>query len=167
MLLAGPDADSVVGDVSGLQWQGEREALLSREVSLAQMLIRHGLVLRSDLLRARAHWISPEFLPKRYDTRFFAALLPDGQIADDRTSEADQAGWADPARLLLDYADGSALMLEPTVVCVEQIAAAPSAAQFLAAEVPMVPITPVLVQTDEAMLIRCALPWGHHPLGGE
>ena len=166
VLLAGPDADSVVGDVSGSQWQAEREALLSREVSLAQMLIRRGLVLRSDLLRVRAHWITPEFEPKRYDTRFFAARLPTGQVADDQTSEADHADWTDPARLLRDYATGSALMLPPTVVCVEQVAAAGSAAEFLAAEVSMAPITPVLVQTDDAVVIRCTLPWVHLPLAG-
>jgi 8-oxo-dGTP pyrophosphatase MutT (NUDIX family) len=167
VLLAGPDAGSVVGDVSGPQWHSEREALLSRQISLAQMLIRRGLVLRSDLLRARAHWITPEFEPKRYDTRFFAALLPVGQIADDQTSEAEHADWTDPARLLEDYATGSALMLPPTVVCLEQVAAAASAAEFLAAEVPMAQITPVLVQVGDAVVIRCTLPWEHVPAAGE
>jgi 8-oxo-dGTP pyrophosphatase MutT (NUDIX family) len=166
VLLAGADTDSVVGDVSGPQWQAERAALLSHEVSLAQMLIRRGLVLRSDLLRARAHWITPEFEPKRYDTRFFAALLPAGQIADDQTSEADHADWADPARLLQDYAGGSALMLPPTVVCIEQLAVARSAADFLAADVPMAPITPEIVQIGDAMVIRCTLPWAHLPPAG-
>ena len=37
------------------------------ETSLAQMLIRRGLVLRSDLLSARAHWVTPEFEHRRYD----------------------------------------------------------------------------------------------------
>lgn len=158
VLLAGPSADSVVGDVSGPRWQAERQALLSREVSLAQMLIRRGLVLRSDLLRARAHWITPVFEPRRYDTRIFAALLPVGQIADDQTSEADHAGWVDPAGLLHDYASGSALMLPPTIVCVEQVAAASSAAEFLATDVRLAPVMPVLVRTDDAVVFRCALP---------
>jgi 8-oxo-dGTP pyrophosphatase MutT (NUDIX family) len=167
VLLAGPDVDSVVGDVSGPAWQAEREGLLSREVSLAQMLIHRGLVLRSDLLRARAHWITPEFEPKRYDTRFFAALLPAGQIADDRTTEADHADWSDPARLLQDYASGSALMLPPTLVCVEEVSVAAAAADFLAAQVSMAPITPVLTRTDDAVVLRCTLPWGHLPLAGK
>jgi 8-oxo-dGTP pyrophosphatase MutT (NUDIX family) len=168
VLLAGPDVDSVVGDVSGPSWQVERELLLSRELSLAQMLIGRGLVLRSDLLRARAHWITPEFEPKRYDTRFFAALLPVGQVADDQTSEADHADWADPVRLLKDYASGSALMLPPTVVCVEQAAAAASVAEFLAAEVDMAPIMPVPVPVDDAVVLRCTLPSvGHLPLASE
>lgn len=158
VLLAGTDADSVVGDVSGPGWQAERATLLSHETSLAQMLIRRGLVLRSDLLRARARWITPEFEPKRYDTRFFAAQLPVGQIADDQTSEADHADWADPARLLQDYARGSALMLPPTVVCVEQVAAARSVAELLVTDSPMAPITPVATRADGALVIRCLLP---------
>jgi len=157
VLLAGADVDSVVGDVSGAQWQAERAALLSHEISLSQMLIRRGLVLRSDLLRARARWITPEFEPKRYDTRFFAAMLPAGQIADDRTSEADHADWADPAALLRDYASGSALMLPPTVVCVEEVAAAASVAELLAADGSMAPITPVAAWADAALVIRCTL----------
>ena len=158
VLLAGPDAGSVVGDVSGPAWQADRAALLSRELSLAQLLIARGLVLRSDLLRARAHWITPEFEPKRYDARIFAALLPAGQIADDQTSEADHADWADPVRLLEDYAGGAALMLPPTVVCVEQAAAASCVAEFLAAEVQMAPILPMLVRVGDTVVIRCALP---------
>jgi 8-oxo-dGTP pyrophosphatase MutT (NUDIX family) len=164
VLLAGPDLDSVVGDVSGPAWQAQREGLLSREISLAQMLISRGLVLRSDLLRARAHWITPEFEPKRYDTRFFAARLPAGQVADDASTEADHADWTNPARLLQDYADGSALMLPPTVVCVEQVAAADTADDFLSAEFSVVPITPVLTRTDDAVVFRCNLPWGPRPL---
>ena len=87
------------------------------------MLIRRGLVLRSDLLSARAHWVTPEFEPRRYDTRFFAALMPAGQVADDLTTEADHADWADPAALLQDLAAGRAMLLPPTVVCVEEVAA--------------------------------------------
>jgi 8-oxo-dGTP pyrophosphatase MutT (NUDIX family) len=168
VLLAGPDVESVVGDVSGPGWQADRAALLSRELSLAQMLMRRGLVLRSDLLRPRAHWITPQFEPKRYDTRIFAALLPVGQIADDKTSEADHADWTDPAGLLADYASGSALMLPPTVVCVEQAAAASCVAEFLAADVQMAPITPVPVQIDGTVVIRCTLPWaGQRELAGQ
>jgi 8-oxo-dGTP pyrophosphatase MutT (NUDIX family) len=158
VLLAGPDTDSVVGDVSGPSWQAERGRLLSREVSLAQLLISRDLVLRSDLLRPRARWITPEFEPKRYDTRIFAALLPSGQIADDQTSEADHADWTEPARLLADYVSGVALMLPPTVVSVEQVAAAATVADFLAAEVTMEPVTPVLVRTGDSVVIRCVLP---------
>jgi 8-oxo-dGTP pyrophosphatase MutT (NUDIX family) len=163
VLLAGKDINSVVGDVSGPSGQAARAGLLSRELSLTQMLIGHGLLLRSDLLRAQAHWITPEGEPRRYDTRFFTALLPFGQIADDQTTEADHADWTDPVGLLNDYANGSAVMMPPTVVCVEQVAAARSVAEFPAAEVHMEPITPVLTQVHDSLVFRCTLPRGASP----
>ena len=33
--------------------------------------------------RAWAHWITPEFEPRRYDTRFFVAAMPAGQLTRD------------------------------------------------------------------------------------
>ncbi|GAB47546.1 NUDIX hydrolase [Mobilicoccus pelagius] len=159
VLLAGPDEERLVGDVSGEEWEAERDRLLSREQSFAEMLIRRGLVLRTDLLRPWAHWVTPEFEPRRYDTRFFAARLPEGQIPDDRTSEADSADWVRPRELLAALAEGRAAMLPPTVVCVEQVAEAPDTETFLAWAPPMRRIMPVLERTDSGTLrMRVELP---------
>lgn len=55
VLLAGPDAGTVVADTTGAAWEADRRALESRELSLAGLLRRRGLLLRSDLLGAWAH----------------------------------------------------------------------------------------------------------------
>ena len=62
VMLAGLDADSIVEDTSGDDWEADRLALLDRSLSLAELLSRRGLVLRADLLRVWAHWIT---LPAR------------------------------------------------------------------------------------------------------
>jgi 8-oxo-dGTP pyrophosphatase MutT (NUDIX family) len=59
VLLAGAGDGSVVPDVSGDDWEEQRQGLLSRDISLAELLAGRGLVLRSDLLRPFAHWITP------------------------------------------------------------------------------------------------------------
>jgi 8-oxo-dGTP pyrophosphatase MutT (NUDIX family) len=158
VLLAGATADSVLDDVSGEHWGEQRRRLLAREVSLSEVLQEHDLLLRSDLLGYRAHWITPEFEVRRYDTRFFSAAVPEGQRADDQTSEADLADWMRPAALLEAWADGTALMLPPTVVCVEEVAAAPSARAFIAEQPPVSPVQPQLVRTDEGLVMRADLP---------
>jgi len=158
VLLAGPSAESVVDDVSGQHWHQQRRRLLDREASLSQVLREHDLVLRSDLLGYRAHWITPHFEVRRYDTRFFSALLPEGQRADDDTTEADLAAWVRPAELLDAWRDGAALMLPPTVVSVEELAAAPSAAAFVAEQPPVVPVQPELVDTGDGLVMRAELP---------
>ncbi|MFP5347016.1 MAG: NUDIX hydrolase [Actinomycetes bacterium] len=94
VLLAGPDANAVVDDVTGDDWEADRQALLSRDVALSELLTRRGLVLRADLLRPWAHWVTPEFESCRYDTRFFLAALPRGQKARHvEGGEASESGW--------------------------------------------------------------------------
>jgi 8-oxo-dGTP pyrophosphatase MutT (NUDIX family) len=158
VLLAGPSPESVVGDLRDPEWDGERAALLAREQSLAEMLVRRGLVLRSDLLAVRAHWLTPPFEPKRYDTWFFTALLPSGQIPDDDTSEADHADWTVPGVLLDAYAAGEVLMLPPTVICVEQVAHASSAASLLSSTRVPRAIMPRLVERDGHVMMSVDLP---------
>src|SRR5258705_8188202 len=48
VLLAGPDGSTVVGDVSGADWEAARLALIARDLGFAEFLSRRGLVLRSD-----------------------------------------------------------------------------------------------------------------------
>jgi 8-oxo-dGTP pyrophosphatase MutT (NUDIX family) len=110
VLLAGrqDELDHTVGDVSGPEWEADRAAVAARELTMTALLEKHGLRLRDDLLFPWARWITPEFEPKRYDTWFFVALLPQAQTARDVSGEADLATWISPAA-----ADGLA-MLPPT-----------------------------------------------------
>ena len=93
VLLAGPSEGELLKDVSSDEWEAERQALEAREQSLSELLDRRGLVLRADLLRPFAHWITPEVEPKRFDTRFFLAQMPAGQICRDVGGEADERLW--------------------------------------------------------------------------
>lgn len=122
VLLAGPTADTVVSERVTRDWQSDREALIAHRLSFGQFLLAHQLVIRTDLLALQDHWVTPEMEPKRYDTWFFAARLPDGQHADGETTEADVAQWVRPANLLADASSGAARTLPPTRVQLERIA---------------------------------------------
>ena len=128
VLLASRSASGPLARVDDPEWRDIRLGLVDRRLSLAEVLHDRGLVLRSDLIVAKAHWLTPVFEPRRYDTWFFAALMPASQVADGETTEADHADWFVPSELLGAYAAGTALMLPPTVICVEEIRDAPSAA---------------------------------------
>lgn len=128
VLLAGPDPDTVVGDVSGDDWEEARVALIAREIGFADLLAGRGLLPRTDLLAPWTRWITPEFEPRRYDTYFFVALLPGGQRTRDVGGEAAHTRWAAPAELA---ADGTP-MLPPTRVTLQQIARHPSIGAVLA-----------------------------------
>jgi 8-oxo-dGTP pyrophosphatase MutT (NUDIX family) len=121
VLLAGPTAGTVVADTRGEDWEADRAALLARSVSLAGLLRRRGLVLRSDLLRPWARWITPVTEERRYDTRFFAAALPAGQRARDVSGEADDAAWVEPAAALSAARRKEIVLLPPTAVTLGEL----------------------------------------------
>jgi 8-oxo-dGTP pyrophosphatase MutT (NUDIX family) len=133
VLLAGGDLDSIVADTTGDDWESQRRALVDRSLSFTEFLRRRGLVIRTDLLRAWAHWITPEFEPRRYDTRFFVAELPVGQRTRDVSDEADRVTWMRPADAVAAADVGSMEMFPPTYVTLTDLTAFASAAEVLAA----------------------------------
>ncbi|RLK14051.1 hypothetical protein DER29_5085 [Micromonospora sp. M71_S20] len=147
VLLAGPDAQTVVGDVSGDDWEADRVALEQRRGGFADLLARRGLTLRSDLLLPWSRWITPEFEPRRFDTYFFVALLPEGQRTRDVSGEADHTLWVRPADALARAEAGELTMLPPTLVSLAQVAAGgdlPGVARAAATRDAATPVTPRL-----------------------
>ncbi|MEU1014687.1 NUDIX hydrolase [Streptomyces sp. NPDC005898] len=142
VLLAGPSTESVVGDTTGEDWEADRAALVARDLSFADFLDRRGLFLRSDLLAAWARWITPEFEPKRYDTFFFVAALPEGQRTRNASTEADRAVWIRPAEAAARYDKGELLMMPPTIATLRALSAyvSPSEALDAAAGQDMAPV---------------------------
>ncbi|NUR28250.1 MAG: NUDIX domain-containing protein [Catenulispora sp.] len=121
VLFAGPDEHSVVADTTGEDWEADRRALVSRETSLAEFLAARSLVLRTDLLGGWARWITPEFEPRRYDTAFFVAALPEGQLTRDVSGETETTAWLTPQQAIDDHIAGSALMLPPTITTLRDL----------------------------------------------
>jgi 8-oxo-dGTP pyrophosphatase MutT (NUDIX family) len=155
VLLAGADTESVVGDTTGDDWEADRVALETRELGFADFLHRRGLVLRADLLGVWTHWITPEFEPRRYDTRFFVAALPAGQVTRDVTSESDQVAWLPPAEAVRVVEAGEMLMLPPTYLCCRDLIPYAAVADVLAAAADreIRPIQPtVRIENDQAYL---------------
>lgn len=133
VLLAGPSADTVVEDTTGDDWEADRVALESRELSMTDFLVRRGLVLRTDLLGAWSGWLTPVFEPKRYRTWFFVAALPGAQVTRDVSSESSSVTWL-PAMSAVEAVEaGEMLMLPPTYLTCLEIGQLGSASAALAA----------------------------------
>lgn len=79
ILLAGSDASSLVEGVQSTEWMKAREAVAAQDKRFADMLGRRGLALRTDLLKPLVNWVSPDFMHRRFNTRYFAAAAPINQ----------------------------------------------------------------------------------------
>ena len=144
VLFAGPadDPDGIVGDAS--VYRESRLALADRTLSFADFLRRENLVLRADLLRPWANWVTPEAeRTRRYDTFFFVGALPEGQRADGENTESDRAGWTTPQAAIEDFAAGGCFLLPPTWTQLDSLAGR-TVADVLAVERQIVTVQPNL-----------------------
>jgi 8-oxo-dGTP pyrophosphatase MutT (NUDIX family) len=137
------DAEEPLSDTRSAGWEADRQALIDRRLTFADLLDRRGLALRADLLRPWAHWITPESEPKRFSTRFFVAALPASQRTRDVGGEADHCVWLSPAAALDALRRGELAMLPPTASVLDDLAAYADVRSVLAAA-PARHIEPVL-----------------------
>ncbi|MEJ2886478.1 NUDIX hydrolase [Actinomycetospora aeridis] len=128
-----------------------RKRLVAREVGLRDVVGR----VDAERLRPWARWLTPELMPRRYDTAFFVAAVPDGQEPDGATSEAVGAGWCTPARALREWEDGHRALMPPTWAVLTELSAAPDTATLLAgaADRRPQPVTPSFRPSGERVAI--------------
>ncbi|HVT41553.1 MAG TPA: hypothetical protein VHD39_01115 [Acidimicrobiales bacterium] len=62
-----------------------------------------------------AHWVTPRGAPRRYDTRFFVAAAPPGQIAAHDAGETIAEVWISPADALAQHRSGEIEIIFPTI----------------------------------------------------
>jgi len=110
-----------------------REELLGDRGTLSDVLSARGLRLDPGALVYFAHWITPRAEPRRFDTRFFMAALPPGQVALADAREVSDAIWLTPTAALRRFGDGLLPMVFPTVHSLELLAAHDSVAAALRA----------------------------------
>lgn len=109
--------------------------------SFGARLARDHLAIDATRLRPWAHWVTPPGRPRRYDTLFFVAALPDGAAPRLSTTEADEGAWATPEALLAADGAGSVRLMPPTRAVLTDLARHATVAEILAAEPDIVPWT--------------------------
>ncbi|WP_028648522.1 NUDIX domain-containing protein [Nocardiopsis sp. CNT312] len=152
VLLAGrpgrAEGEPITLDTSTEEWERDRLGLIDRSRSFTEVLARRGLVLRSEWLRAWSRWITPRTEPKRFDTWFFVAEPPPGQVPRDVGGEADAIRWADPAAVPADWEAGRLSMLPPTLFSCAQLAACRTLAGVRRVQRDIVPFEPDVREID-------------------
>lgn len=91
-----------------------------------------------------AHWITPHYSPKRFDTYFFLAQAPEDQEAVHDGYEAVEAVWVRPAEVVAEAEAGKRRLVFATRLNLLRLAKHRSAAEALAAarDCAIVTVTP-------------------------
>ncbi|MFN7146370.1 MAG: hypothetical protein ACK4YP_21535, partial [Myxococcota bacterium] len=103
-----------------------------------------------------AHWITPEIEPRRYDTWFFAAVLPAGAEARIDGQEAVAGAWLRPVDALARHEAGTLPLAPPTLRTLAELAPYGSAAAIVGARRRVPPICPKFAVVREGALVA----WG-------
>ncbi len=136
-------------DGSGAFVDAERLAALDayrgpldrHEIGLLDMLVKERLRLAFDQLAVFAHWITPETMPKRFDTLFFVAPSPVGHLGSHDGRESVDSLWIAPEQAVADRKRWNVVF--PTKLNLMKLSVSRSVAAALAAARAASPLTVV------------------------
>ena len=145
-----------------------RKDLHAGRVSLAQMLAQlaqqhphlNGALLDCQALHYFRFWTTPPGMPRRYRTRFFAALCPPSQQAVVDGIELTELCWTSPQAMLDRHQAGEVDLIFPTIRELEALASYSSATQAIQAmaDVPTVPEIRTRHRIEGGRLVKVLMP---------
>jgi len=154
-------------ELGGSDWvSGERAAALGHAAAglgFAELVERERLELGLDALTPFAHWITPESMPKRFDTQFYIVAAPADQHARHDGHESVDSVWIEPTRALEQAAKGVYTIVPATRLNVEMLARSADVAQALAAAAAreIVTVQPVAERTETGLRLSIPIEAGY------
>jgi 8-oxo-dGTP pyrophosphatase MutT (NUDIX family) len=133
-----------------------RAGLLKGEVSFADILRGEGLTLAFDLMVPFAHWVTPEPMPKRFDTHFFLVAAPVSQLGAHDGAESVEGLWIAPQQALAEAEAGTRTLVFATRMNLAKLARYSSVAEAVAVTraSPVVTVTPKVKRTPEGRWLQ-------------
>ena len=100
-----------------------RHALEAKQKSFKQILEDGDLQVDGAALVEAGRWVTPPFAPRRFDTWFFLAWLPEGQEPSVETGELESGEWIRPQDAVALWQRGEIIMAPPTLHIIKTLAA--------------------------------------------
>jgi 8-oxo-dGTP pyrophosphatase MutT (NUDIX family) len=158
VLLARPRGSDAMVDPSRLEQLGAqyRRALDKGELCIGEMLEAEDLVLACEMLVRFAHWTTPTFMPKRFDTHFYLAVAPSAQVPLHDGSEAVDSVWIRPEDALIQARAGTRTIVPATLINIEKLGRRRTVAAALEAAraEPIVEVLPELIEGAVGLRLR-------------
>jgi endoribonuclease LACTB2 len=103
-----------------------RAEMLADKLSFAALLVQEGLEIDAAMMMEAPRWVTPPPAPKRFNTYFFAAWLPDCADGQQPTSiipgELESGEWNRPQAAFDQWRRGEVLLAPPVFVPIRELA---------------------------------------------
>jgi 8-oxo-dGTP pyrophosphatase MutT (NUDIX family) len=135
LLAERPDGPELLaGDVEEkARFAAERVAVNDGSRRFLDLCRDEGVRLTVGDIHYFAHWITPRGAPRRYDTRFFVAAAPPGQVAAHDAGETIADVWIRPEEALARHRSGEIEIIFPTIRNLQVISRFVTSGDLLAA----------------------------------
>lgn len=165
ILLARPKGSKALVDArhAGEIEAAHRAALSDGKTSFLKVLAENDLLLALDELVPYAHWITPEGMPKRFDTWFFLAAAPPDQLGAHDGKESTDSIWVSPREALEGGETGRFKLPFPTTRNLIKLGKQDSVKSALddSRGKDIVTVTPVMTKTATGRVLRIPLEAGY------
>ena len=165
ILLARPKRSNALVDANQAQQieAAHRTALCEGKTTFLNVLADHGMLLALDLLVPYAHWITPEGMPKRFDTWFFLAAAPPEQAGAHDGKESTDSIWVSPRDALAGGESGRFKLPFPTTRNLIRLGKQPGVKAALedSRGKPIVTVMPVMTKLNGGRQLRIPLEAGY------
>jgi 8-oxo-dGTP pyrophosphatase MutT (NUDIX family) len=103
------------------KYSAVRSGIYKKTMTLKDLARQEKVCFACDLLMPFAHWITPVFEKKRFNTRFFLARVPDGQIAIHDSVEMTESLWMSPSEAIAAHRKRKIMLMPPTLKNLEEL----------------------------------------------
>lgn len=132
ILLARKAGDTKLLNAAQLQpLEPYREALHKNKIDMLGFVTKENLRLACDQLHLFSHWITPEMLPKRFDTYFYLVHAPADQVGLHDGHESVDSVWITPQTALQEAKAGKRTIVFPTRLNLRKLGESTTAQQAI------------------------------------
>src|ERR1700742_114077 len=171
ILLARPEgSEALVGGKRGGEIEAAHRADLNeRKITFLKVLTDNGMLLALDELVPYAHWITPEGMPKRFDTWFFVAAAPPEQAGAHDGKESTDSIWVSSREALAGGESGRFKLPFPTTRNLIRLGKQPNVKAALddSRGKAVVTVMPVMTKLNGGRQLRIPLEAGYDGEGFE
>jgi len=121
--VAKGDASSQLAQRGYARLLEKRSPLQRGEIALPALLASEEMLCDVASLAYFYHRVTPEHYPVRFDTRFYLAALPQGQVPLHASEEVSESLWVSPQDALHRFEGGKFPMMPPTLTVLRGLVA--------------------------------------------